>query len=75
MGVRLSPVQVVRELSGAGGRFRVLALSATPGSDLQVGLPPPLLPLPPVLNLHPSVPSPRPPGGSACGHQSAGELH
>lgn len=31
-------MQVVKELSNAGSRFRVLALSATPGNDLKVGL-------------------------------------
>jgi len=30
--------QVVKELAGAGSQFRVLALSATPGNDLKVGL-------------------------------------
>ena len=30
--------QVVKELTGAGSQFRVLALSATPGNDLKVDL-------------------------------------
>ena len=29
-------VQVIREMVSAGGKFRVLALSATPGNDLKV---------------------------------------
>ena len=33
---KLFPIQVIRELNNAGGSFRVLGLSATPGNDLKV---------------------------------------
>ncbi len=32
----VNSLQVIKELVGAGSKFRVLALSATPGNDLKV---------------------------------------